>query len=257
MKHAASLAATLGATMPHLSAAATDLLVLASLLASAPIPAELIDATFARLYECSPDEAMVKRLEATAETDQFALSRVDPVRPEARRVHRLVSRAVRQRTAPPERVAIIRAAAVAALNTYSLQALSYAKLFRLGLESTHARELAVHPGSGEEAALLVAVGVFDLVRGDTDSAGRSARCALDYCTKTLGAGHDFTERARGLLGQVAFYRGDHAGARAIFEPLVAAMQQDRPPGDIYRLGAELSLAAVLQAARRALRRRDR
>jgi tetratricopeptide (TPR) repeat protein len=247
VKHSPGLATALSATMRHLSATATDLLVLASVLASAPIPAEMIDAAFAQLYRCSQDDALLKRLEATAETDRFALSRLDPVRPEARRVHRLVSRLARQQAASPERVAAIRAAVVASLNSFALQGLSYARIFRLGLESTHARELSVNPGTPGEAALLVTVGAFDLVRGDLDNAGRLGQRALDYCTATLGTGHDFTERAQGLLGQVAIYRGDYAAARAILEPGVAAAEQKRPPGDLYRLGAQLSLAVVRSA----------
>jgi hypothetical protein len=145
VRHSVSPAAVLSATLKHLSMPATDLLVLASVLASAPIPADLIDATFVRIYQCSPDDAEAKRLEATAETDRFALSRLDPVRPEARRVHKLVARVTRQHTAVPDRVALIRAAVVAALNAHALRGLSYATIFRLGLESTHARELSVNP----------------------------------------------------------------------------------------------------------------
>ena len=154
VKHSANLTTALRATLGQLSGPAIDLLVLASMLASAPIPAETIDATFARLYLCPPDEAEMKRLEATAETDLFALSRLDPVRPEARRVHQLVSRAARH-TASAERAAEMRAAAVSALTDCFEQGLgtSYSKVLRLGLENTHARELSANPGTGEEAAL--------------------------------------------------------------------------------------------------------
>jgi pentatricopeptide repeat protein len=247
LKHSASLVTALSATWKLLSAPAIDLLALASVLASAPIPAEVIDVSFARLYDCSPEDAEEKRLEATSDTDQFALSRVDPARPEARRVHSLVARAARQHVVSPERVAIIKAAAVAALSEYALRGLSYARVFRLGLESSHARELSANPATGDEAALLVVVGSFDLARGEIDSAERSGRRALDYCMSTLGADHDFTRRAKGLVGQVLFYRGDYGGARAIFEPLVEAAARDRAPGDVYRLGGQLSLAAVLNA----------
>jgi tetratricopeptide (TPR) repeat protein len=246
VKHTAGLVTALSATMAQLSAPATDLLLLASALASAPIPAELIDAAFVRLDQCSAEAAQVMRMEATAETDRFALSRFDPVRPEARRVHTLVSRAARLHAASPERVAQIRAAAVAAL-TDSLQAMTYAKLFRLGLESTHARELSACPGNGEEAVLLVLVGCFDLARGDFDNAERLGHRALDFCTATVGADHIYANLAKGLLGQVLMCRGDYAGAGAIFEPLVGAAKQNYPPGNIYRLGAQLSLAMVFSA----------
>ncbi|MDQ6704616.1 MAG: tetratricopeptide repeat protein [Acidobacteriota bacterium] len=246
IKHAPGLVTALSATMAQLSAPATDLLVLASVLASAAIPADLIDAALAQIYRCSLDEAQLMRLEATAETDRFALSRFDPVRPEARRVHALVSRTARLHAATPERVAKLRAAAVAALSD-ALQAMTYAKFFRLGLESIHARELSANPGTGDEAALLVLVGAFDLMRGDLVSAERLGHRALDYCTATLDADHDYANRAKGLLGLVLLYRGGYTGARSIFEPVVAAAEKRLPPGNLYRLGAQLALASVLSA----------
>ncbi len=111
IKRSVSFVTTMSTTMKQLSAAATDLLLLASVLASAPIPAELIDAAFAQLYQCSLEEAQLTRLEATAQTDQFALSRFDPVRPEARRVHTLVARAARLHVDSPERLERVRRAA--------------------------------------------------------------------------------------------------------------------------------------------------
>ena len=124
---------------------------------------------------------------------------------------------------------------------------SYSKVLRLGLENTHARELSANPGTGEEAALLVLVGSFDLMRGNLDDAERLARRALDYCTAACGADHDYTNRAKGLLGQVLTIRGDYPGARAILETVVASAERNRAPGNIYRMGAQLSLATVLLA----------
>ena len=180
LKHSTSLLTALSATWKFLSGPAVDLLVLASVLASAPIPAEVIDITFARLYDCSPDDAEAKRLEATADTDQFALSRVDPARAEARRVHPLVARAARQHIVSPERVAIVKAAAVAALSEYALRGITYARVFRLGLESLHARELSANRSTGQEAVLLAVVGSFDLARGE--SIARNGRAGARWNT---------------------------------------------------------------------------
>jgi hypothetical protein len=246
IKRSVSFVTAMSTTMKQLSPVATDLLILASVLASAPIPAELIDSAFAQLYQCSIEEGQLMRLEATAQTDQFALSRFDPVRPEARRVHTLVARAARLHVDSTERLERVRSAAMAAL-TDALQVTTYAKLFHRGLENIHARQLSANPASLQDTALMVLVGSFDIARGDLENAERLGQRALDYCMALPESHEDYANRARGLLGQVLVFRGDYARARAIFDSVLPSVEQTRPPGDMYRLGAQVSLATILCA----------
>ena len=75
--------------------------------------------------------------------------------------------------------------------------LSYARILRLGLESTHARELSVNPGYRRRSGTAGGGRRFDLARGDIDSAGRSGRRALGLLYVDSGRRSRFHEAGQG------------------------------------------------------------
>jgi len=244
--HSPSILATLRATIGQLTPPALDFLCLASMLAAAPIPAELVRGVFRRLNNLDDSSADALRMKVFKQTDRLAVSRSEPVRPEARSVHNLVSRTARLYAASRERLAQTGAAAVSYLiDQLSEWGLSIGRLLRFHLEVTHARELSANPQTAEEALLLIMVGNTDLQRGNFDSAERLTQQALDYCLANLGSEHLYTWRAKSGLAQILLSRWNHAAACQILEEVVPALQRLSPPGELFRAGAEMGLAAAL------------
>ena len=241
LDHSPSIVATLQGTIRQLGGPARDLLCLASCLAPAPIPKELIESVFARLYETgSPSFG---RMKAAKETDRFSLSRKESTPPDALSVHTIVARTARRHPDSKERLGSIRAAAVASL-TETVRRLSFSlgAILRQSLLITHARALSASPTTAEEALLLVLVANTDLNRGDLETAERLANHALDYCRAALGEDSLETCYARSGVAMVLLARGDSDGARAILEAVAPVFERALPAGDIFRVGAQIGLA---------------
>jgi tetratricopeptide (TPR) repeat protein len=245
LDHSPSIVATLKGTISQLSEPARDLLCLASYIAVAPIPKELVEAVFARLNET--ESAAFERMKAAKETGRFALSRKEPTPADALSVHTLVARTARRHPASKERADKIRAAAVASLSDMLRQMFSPASILRQSLTITHARALASPLTTAEEALLLVLVANTDLGRGDLETADRLARRALDYCQTKLGESALETSCARSGVAMVLLARGDNDAAREILEAIAPVFERSLPPGDAFRIGAQLGLAHATAA----------
>lgn len=243
--HSPRIVATLESTFNHLKEPARDLLCLASCVASAPIPKELIEAVFARLD--ATGSASIRRMRAAGETDRFALSRKETTPVDALSVHTLVARAARSHPGSRERLEKIRAAAVAALTDLLRGMFSLGSILRQSLVITHARVMSAPLTTAEEAMLLVLVANTDLNRGDLETAQRLARRAYDYCRAELGEDSLETCHARCGIAVVLLARGDFAGGREILEAVVPIFERSLPEGDIFRVGAQLGLALALAA----------
>jgi hypothetical protein len=243
--HSPRIVATLESTFNHLKEPARDLLCLASCLASAPIPKELIEAVFARLG--ATGSPSIRRMKAAGETDRFALSRREPTPADALSVHTLVARAARSHPGSRERLGKIRAAAVAALTDLLRGIFSLGSILRQSLVITHARVISAPLTTAEEAMLLVMVANTDLNRGDLETAQRLARRAYDYCRSELGEDSLETCHAKCGIAVVLLAHGDVAGAREILEAVVPVFERSLPAGDIFRVGAQLGLALAVAA----------
>ena len=245
LDHSPSIVATLTGTIRRLSEPAADLLCLASCLSTAPLPKELIEAVFARLYGAA--SASSQRKKAAKETLRFSLSRKESAPPDALSVHRLVARTARRHPDYSDRLGRIQAAATASLNEVLLRVFSLGSVLRQSLMITHARALCAHLTTAAEALLLVLVANTDLRRGDLETAERLARRALDYCRAELGEDSLETSCAESGVAMVLLARGDGAGAREILEAVVPVFERSMPPGNIFRVGAQLGLALAVAA----------
>jgi tetratricopeptide (TPR) repeat protein len=243
--HSPHIVATLESTFNQLKEPARDLLCLASFLAAAPIPKELIETVFARLG--GGGSASSRRMKAAHETDRFALSRREPTPADALSVHTLVARAARRHPGSRGRLETIRAAAVAALTDLLRGMFSLGSILRQSLVITHARVMSAPLTTAEEAMLLVLVANMDLNRGDLDTAGRLARRALDYCRAELGEDSLETCHAKSGMAMVLMARGDIAGAHEILEAILPVFERSLPEGDIFRVGTQLGLALTAAA----------
>ncbi|MBL8528733.1 MAG: toll/interleukin-1 receptor domain-containing protein [Burkholderiales bacterium] len=211
--HSPSIVATLNTTISQLSEPARDLLCLASCLASAPIPKELIEAVFMRLS--TPDPPGLARKKAVKETERFALSRKESMPADAVSVHTLVARTARRRAGSQDRIARIHAAGVGSLIDTLYGIASLGSILRRSLEITHARAVSDPLATPDEATLLVLVANADLNRGDLESADRLARRALQYCTAKLGENSLETCFAKSGIAMVMLTQRNYADAHQI------------------------------------------
>lgn len=242
MQRAKSPVAMLDAVTAPLTRDARDWLALASILTAAAVPMELVDDVLAEIHGLTREEATQMRIMATLQTDLLALSRPDPVRREARRVHTIVVRWARTQAVTPERLSRLHAAVIAVL-CRQLETTSFAKIFRMGLELAHARELGSRLGDVAEGGLLVLVGMCDVVRGDVASATRIAERVLTLANRLDDA--DLMARTEGLEALVLVTQGDLQAGRARLERATATVLKTRSPGDAYRLGGQGALAQAL------------
>jgi tetratricopeptide (TPR) repeat protein len=245
LDHSPSIVATLNGTVSQLSEPARDLLCLASCLAAAPIPRELIEAVFARLY--AMESASFRRMKAAKETERFALSRRELTPADALSVHTLVARTARRHPDSKTRLEAIQAAAVASLTDMLRGMFSLGSILRQSHLITHAREMSASLKTTEEAMLLVMVASTDLNRGDLETAERLAGRAFDYFRAELGVESLETCCAGSGVAMVLLARGDIAGAHKILEAVVPVFERSLSPGDIFRVGAQLGLASAVAA----------
>jgi len=243
--HSPSIVATLNGTISRLSETARDLLGLASLLAAAPIPKELIEAVFARLVD--PGSAKSARMRAAKETDRYGLSRKEIHPPDALSVHTLLARTARRHSGAKDRIERIRAAAVGSLIDMLRSMFSLGAILRGNLVITHARAVSASLDTAADAALLVLVANTDLNRGDLASADRLSRRAFEYCSRAFGGDALETCCARSGVAMVLLARGDSAAAREILEAVGPVFERSLPPGDVYRIGAQIALPLALAA----------
>lgn len=245
LDHSSSIVATLNSTISHLSEPARDLLCLASCVAAAPIPKELIEAVFKKLYNL--ESAGFKRMKAAKQTNTYGLSRGELIPVDALSVHTLVARTARRRPDSKERLPRIQALAVASLTDVLRRMFSLGSILRQSLTITHARAVSAPLTTAEEASLLVLVAGTDLARGDLDTAERLARRAYEYCRAELGEDSVETCCAQSGVGMVLLARGDSARALEILRHVTSVFDRSLPPGDTYRIGAQFALALAIAA----------
>ena len=246
LEHSPSIVATLKTTIDRLSEPARDLLCLASCVAAAPIPPELIASVLARLMNLPAKEADFERLKATKETDRYGLTEPEKSRREAVSVHALVARTARRHPSSTGRIDLIRDAAVLSL-TESLESMyTVGTILRLNLEVTHARKMAAALDTLAAGELLVLVANTDLLRGDLDAAEHGALRASEFCASSREIGPDAIEtyKARAGVAAVALAKRDVEQAAAIYEDIGPVLEAKLPPGNRYRNGVAAGLAII-------------
>ncbi|UEM23985.1 toll/interleukin-1 receptor domain-containing protein [Skermanella mucosa] len=219
--HARQIAATLLTSIDRLDAAGLRFLHLAALLAPAPIPLSLSADVFARLpggadglaeaaraVKAATREALAEHIPGDGEDDGDAAS-----------VHVLVSRTLRfHKGAPPP---AMRDAALAALTEAMEEAgdiRNHATLLPL---VPHARALTEDLPDAPAATLLGWLGSFNRVRGAYADAAADFHRTVDASKSLLGAEHPATLRSMSNLAETLRAQGDHGGAWALQEQVLA------------------------------------
>jgi tetratricopeptide (TPR) repeat protein len=280
--HQASIAATLQRSIRHLDPAGSDVLRLAAVVAAAPLPLTLIAAVLQ--HADGLDEQAARRQAARGVAQAEALSLATPTglgadpdaaseptaeegwvvhalvartmrftdpQPAARRTSRssrfigLVARTMRLSDPQPDRTAALRVAAVAVL-TQALHAIvdpsAYTSLRQV---VPHARELARHPDSAAEVALLAWVARYNHERGDFRRAELAYRQAMAASRRLLGPEDPDTLTLMNNLAEALRELGDAAGAAQLHRQVLDASRRLLGPEDLDTLGSMNNLANTL------------
>jgi hypothetical protein len=227
--HEPSIARTMLHSVRSLGAEGLDLLRLASVLAFAPIPADLIASTFEAADRVAYSKAEQRQRKAFDEVTKASLADVAGQTQNSRLVHTLVSRTVRfaerrhdlhQRLPEllalflPKRSLVLQQKAVRVIADVIQKAADDPRLHKqIELYVAHARHLARHVGGTGKARLLGYLGLYDDVRGDYVSAQALHAEELALRVQIQGEEHPDTLTARGNLGLALIKKGDFAAAR--------------------------------------------
>ncbi|MBY0430160.1 MAG: tetratricopeptide repeat protein, partial [Rhodospirillales bacterium] len=212
------VAAILLMAVGRLDMATVDLLRLASLLADAPIPQDLIGEVFAALAEDGED-AGHRRAQWTI-ARAVAQGLAQDRHGEMVRVHPLVLRAMRRLETGPERREVLRRAAQVALEAVLGDGEMPAVTAHLWV--AHAHALAGAESEAENAlALLLAIGRHHYGRRDYTAAAAVSRQALEAGNRILGEDHPAVCAAQEQLGLALHGLGQTAAARRLHERVLA------------------------------------
>ena len=282
--HQASIAATLQRSIRHLDPVGSDVLRLTAVVAAAPLPLTLIAAVLQ--HADGLDEQAARRQAARGVAQAEALSLATPTslgadpdaageptaeegwvvhalvartmrftdpHPAARRTSRssrfirLVARTMRLSDPQPNRTAALRVAAVAVL-TQALQAIVDPRAHTsLRQVVPHARELARHPDSVAEVALLAWVARYNHERGDFRPAEQAFRQALDASRRLLGPEDPDTLTLMNNLAMTLQALGDAAAAAELHRQVLDAYRRLLGPEDPDTLTLMNNLAEAMRA----------
>jgi tetratricopeptide (TPR) repeat protein len=201
--HRASVAETLLRSIEQLAPEGLDLLRLATPLAPAPIPSNLITRALALTdaLDIETVEEQVMLAFQQCETLSLLECIIADGKP-ARRVHPLISRTLRLYDRSATRRLALQSGVVRALLEV-LPAVSDARVHEsLQLYMMHARHLLSEEGDDKlSVEMLSWVARFDLERGYYESAAQLSRRQMLTCERLFGANHEKTLLAIGDLGR--------------------------------------------------------
>jgi tetratricopeptide (TPR) repeat protein len=213
--HERSIARTLWRSIERLGEEGRDFLRLASVLAAAPLDAELVAGVFATADALDDQGAAERRLVALDQVDSLSLA--EAVGARSWRVHALVSRTVTFTDAARERRDALRKTAIETLTGELTAVASTSGSPRLESLVPHARELTERAGDPGELELLGWVARYDYERGRYSSAVALWGRQYDVYQRALGHEHIDTLHALGNLAAALRAQGDLDNARVLQE----------------------------------------
>ncbi len=239
--HDRSISRTFFKSINLLGKEGLDFLCLASVLAVAPIHAELVQEAFESAgYGVASREHV---LEVFDELDSLSLC--ENTGENARRVHTLISRAVHFRLREgnwmnrfwglisraamsqsnyDERIGLLQKAVVRVLERRLSLAGDVGEHSRFANEVAHARHLtSIRLANVEDAALADWIARHDYERGDYSGARKLEEQVLEVMARLLGKEHPDTLSSMNNLAQMLKAQGDLAGARKLGEQVLEAM----------------------------------
>jgi tetratricopeptide (TPR) repeat protein len=252
--HERSIAATLLSSIREISESARDVLRLASVLASAPIPRELVWRTIARSDTLDDDDAQDC---CDPAIDQLVgASLADNAGTGAIALHTLVARTLYFRDQAPSRNNALRAAVIAVLNVELPRVADVREHLSLVTWTPHARELSLMPSNVAEATLTGWIARYDSERGQYRSAERGFHLQGEVLRRLLGAEHIDTLGAVSNQALALLEQGKLTAARLIQEEVLEVCRRMLGKENPQTLTAMSNLSGTLarqghvEAARR-------
>jgi hypothetical protein len=246
--HEASITRTLVRSIRQLGEEGLDLLRLAASLAPTPIPAGLVAAAFAQADGLDQRQANRRAAHAIAEAAGLSLaSSVGEHETGAWLVHALVARTTRFQEPGPQRLAVLREAAIAVLTSW-LRAIVDAHT-HIDLEGVvlHARELIGSAETAVEVELLAWLASYDSQRGDFGRAELGQRQHWAACLRLFGPEHPATLTSMNNLAETLRELGDLAGSRDLHQEVLEVHRRLLGPEHPATLGSMHNLALTLLA----------
>ena len=244
--HEASITRTLVRSIRQLGGEGLDLLRLAASLAPAPIPAGLVAAVFAQADGLDQRQATRRAAHAIAEAAALSLaSRAGEHETSAWLVHALVARTTRFQESDPQRLAVLREAAIAVLTSW-IRAIVDAHTHTAPEGVVlHARELIGSVETAVEAALLGWVASYDSQRGDFRRAELGQRQHWAACLRLFGPEHPETLGSMNNLAETLRELGDLAGSQDLHQEVLEVHQRLFGPEHPVTLRSMHNLALTL------------
>jgi tetratricopeptide (TPR) repeat protein len=243
--HEKSIASTLFRSTERLGEEGQDFLLLASLLAVAPIPPLLISAAFSEVDDIDESSGKRRAKIALSQVDSLSLAERSEDEPGARSVHVLISRTIRFMGSVPDRSEKLRNAAVSIL----IKKLSITNDCgihnELRLDIIHARALASSKEDILTANLIAWVARYDKLQGAYESSKKLLQRAWDIETRILGVEHPSTLSTMSSLASTLYYSGDYEKARKFIEQTLRITRKVLGDEHPYTLSTMNSLAITL------------
>ena len=243
--HERDIAATLAWSLSKLDEPGRDLLRLATRLATAPIPHELLAAALAEADNKTAEDA---DLEVTATVAAVRRRSLLTVTDAGITVHVLVGHALDSLHPAPERAATLRAAAVKALWTvFAKHANDIREHATLRPLEPHARHLTAATGDESGLTLLGWLGRYDRERGAYPAAAAALRRQEQGWKALFGPEHLDTVTAMAGLALTLWNQGDLAEAHRLEEEVLVLRRRLLGPEHPDTLDAMDNLAGTLHS----------
>jgi tetratricopeptide (TPR) repeat protein len=243
--HERSIARTLSRSIDRLGHEALDFLRLASVLAAAPLSADLVSSVFAAIDGLDELAATSRQAKAVDETESVSLA--EATGELAWRVHALVLRTMRFRDQNPHRRERLRQAAIDVLGGALIVITDpSAETQTLGALA-HARELTQQPRDPSELALLSLVAGYDFGRGDYQSARTLYERQLEGSAQTFVKYHPFVLATLNNLANTHMLLGDLTRARQLQEEVLSGCREAFGEEHSRTLTVQSNLANTLRA----------
>jgi tetratricopeptide (TPR) repeat protein len=241
--HERSISATLLKSIRQLGSEGLDFLRIASVLAVAPIPVNLLPDVFAIVY--AADIGKSHSIRALSQVD--ALSLCERFGHDARTVHTLVSRTMRFQFRDDPRTAQLRSAAIQALSV-RISVSHIGEHSTIATDLPHVRQIISTDSQDEdEVKLALCVARLDYQRGDYQRARALQENGLAVRRRLLGEDHRHTLAVANNLAETLYAQGDVGKARTLHQHVhdanVRLLGEEHPD----TLGSMGNLAVTLNA----------
>lgn len=243
--HERSIVRTLSRSIDRLDNEGLDFLRLASVLAVAPVSAQLVISVFMKVDGLKELEGAERQVKALNQVESLSLA--EDAGELEWRVHGLVSRTVRFTDTDRQRREALREAAIIVLAAELSAIVDAGAHPRFEGTVLHARELTQRAGDAGELDLLGWVARYDHQRGDYRSAVALWQRHVERCQRVLGEEHPTTIAALNNLAAALHGHGELGDARQRHEEALDLSRRVLGEGHPMTLTSLTNLASVLQA----------